>query len=103
MLYIVKPRRATKDDDNGTSNKDITKCARAGITSNENRFCFRRKELDYLGFHLNKNSVEPSADMLRSIAKFPEPKDITGVRINQVDGSHNDWSIMEPLRPLNQG
>ena len=83
----------------------ITRCARAGITFNEDKFCFGRKELDYLGFHLGKNSVEPSADMLRSIAKFPEPKDMTGVRswfglTNQVDCFHDDGSIMEPLRPL---
>ena len=50
--------------------------------------------------------------MLKSIADFPEPKDITGVRslfglTNQVDCFHNDHSIMEPLRmflkPLGAG
>ena len=82
--------------------KYITKCARAGITFNEDKFCFGRKELDYLGFHLGKNLVEPSPNMLWSIAEFPEPKDMTGVRswfglTNQVDCFHNDWSLMEPL------
>ena len=43
--------------------------------------------------------------MLRSICDFPEPKDITGVRsclglTNQVGCFHNNWSMMESLRPL---
>ena len=43
--------------------------------------------------------------MLRSIAKFPKPLDMTWVRswfglTNQVNCFHNDWSIMEPLRLL---
>ena len=33
----------------------ITRCARAVITFNEDKFRFGRKELDYLGFHLSKN------------------------------------------------
>ena len=58
----------------------ITKCSRAGITFNEEKFCFGQEQLEYLGYHLGKASVEPSEDMLRSITEFPEPKDITGVR-----------------------
>ena len=43
--------------------------------------------------------------MRRSIAEFPEPQDITGVRswfglTKQVKCFHDDWSIMEPLRTL---
>ena len=43
--------------------------------------------------------------MLKSIAKFPKPKDITGVRSwfglnNQVNCFHQDHTIMEPLWPF---
>ena len=83
----------------------ITKCSRPGITFNEEKFCFGQEQLEYLGYHLGKDSVEPTEDMLQSITKFPEPKDITGVRSwfglsNQVDCFHSDWSIMEPMQPL---
>ena len=83
----------------------LTHCSRAGITFNEEKFSFGREELEYLGFKLTKNSVEPSEDMLKSIAEFPEPKDITGVRswfglTNQVDCFHKDHTINEPLRPF---
>ena len=42
--------------------------------------------------------MEPSADMRWSIAEFPEPQDITGVRswfglTNPVDCFHDDWLI----------
>ena len=49
----------------------ITHCSRSGITFNEEKFSFGREELEYQGFKLTKNSVEPSADMLKSIAEFP--------------------------------
>ena len=58
----------------------ITKCSRAGITFNQEKFCFSREQLGYLGYHLEKAMVEPSDDMLRSITEFPEPKDMIGVQ-----------------------
>ena len=79
--------------------KYITRCARAGITFNKDKFCFVGKELNYLGFHLSKNLVEPIAKMLQSIAEFPGVRRWFGLT-NQVDCFHNDWSIMEPLRQL---
>ena len=83
----------------------ITTRSRASITFNEEKFCFGRQQLEYLRYHLGKDSVEPSNDMLRSITEFPEPKDITGVQswfgiTNQIECFHSDWTIMLPMRPL---
>ena len=83
----------------------ITKCSRADNTFNKEKFCFGQKQREYLGYHLGKASLETSEDILRSITKFPEPKDITGVRswfglTNHVDCFHSDWSIIEAMWPL---
>ena len=59
--------------------------------SNKEKFCLGQQNLEYVGYHLGKDSVEPSQDMLRSITKFLKPKAIMGVL---------SWSIMEPMRPL---
>ena len=70
-------------------------CARKGITINGDKFCFGRKEVEYLRFLLTEDSMKPWQDMLRSIAEFPEPKDLTGVRswhglLDQVGSFHTD-------------
>ena len=70
------------------------------ITFNEEKFSFERDELECLGFKLTKDSVEPHTDMLKTIAEFPEPKDITRVRswfgglTNQVDCFQQIHTIM---------
>ena len=51
----------------------IMTCSRAGITFKDEKFCFGRQRLEYLGYNLGKDSVEPSKNMLRSITEFPEP------------------------------
>ena len=69
------------------------------ITFNKEKSPFGREELEYLGFKMTKDSMEPSADMLKTIAEFPKPKDITRVRswfglTNQVDCFHQNHTIM---------
>ena len=49
-------------------------CSRAGIIFNEEKFCFGRQQLEYLRYHLGKDSVEPSEDML---ARTKEPDAIS--------------------------
>ena len=75
----------------------ITHCSQAGIMFNEEKFSFGREELEYLGFKRPKTP--------KSIAEFPEPKDIFGFRsgfdlTNQVNCFHQDHTLMEPLQPF---
>ena len=83
----------------------LTHCAGHGITFNEDKFCFGRKEVEFLGFMLTKDSVKPSPEFLKSIQEFPEPSDLTGIRswfglINQINYAYSEASIMEPFRHL---
>ena len=57
----------------------ITHCGRSGIIFNKEKFCFGRKEVKYLKFMPTENSVDSSQDKLKSIIKFPEPKNLTWV------------------------
>ena len=83
----------------------LTHCSRQGITFNEEKFAFGRKEIEFLGFIITEDSVKPSKEMIESIQDFPEPRDLTGVRswhglINQVNCFHSDPTLMLPFKTL---
>ena len=68
----------------------LTHCNARGITFNEDKFKFGRKEVEYLGFIITEDSVKPSTEFIEGIRDFPEPKDLSGVRswfglVNQVN------------------
>ena len=70
------------------------------FTFTEQKFCFGKKEVDYLGFILTEDSVKPRPDMLKSITR-----DLTGLRIwygltSQVGYFHANPAIIETLRAL---
>ena len=52
----------------------------AGIIMNPDKFVFGKKRLEFLGFELTEEGIEPSKEMLKSIANFPKPKNLSGVR-----------------------
>ena len=61
--------------------------------------------MEFLGFQLTKDGVQPTEKYIASIRDFPEPKDITGARswfglINQVNYAYSESDLMEPFRPL---
>ena len=85
--------------------KYISHCAEAGISFNPTKFRFGADEVEFLGFQLTKDGVQPTEKYIDSIRDFPEPKDITGARswfglINQVNYAYSESDLMEPFRPL---
>ena len=85
--------------------KYISHCAEAGISFNPSKFRFGADEVEFLGFQLTKEGVQPTEKYIDSIRDFPEPKDITGARswfglINQVNYAYAESDLMEPFRPL---
>ena len=85
--------------------KYISHCAEAGISFNSSKFRFGAEEVEFLGFQLTKDGVQPTEKYIASIRDFPEPKDITGARswfglINQVNYAYSESDLMEPFRPL---
>ena len=85
--------------------KYISHCAAAGISFNPTKFRFGAEEVEFLGFQITKDGVQPTEKYIDSIRDFPEPKDITGARswfglINQVNYAYSESDLMEPFRPL---
>ena len=82
-------------------------CAHARITLSPEKFCFCRKEVDFVGYHLGWESYRPSSEKLAAIASFPMPEEpsITDIRsfvglINQMAPFMATAAAMEPLRDL---
>ena len=76
-----------------------------GITINPDKFNFGKEELEYLGFWLTKESVEPGEKLLHSIRDFPRPRDVTGIRawfglVEQCAYSFSKCEVMAPFKPL---
>ena len=83
----------------------LTHCNARGITFNEEKFKFGRREVEYLGFIITEDSVKPSSEFIAGIRDFPEPKDLSGVRswfglVNQVNYTLSDSTMMAPFKPL---
>merc|ERR1711911_443587 len=58
----------------------IELCGNAGIVLNPEKFQFSQTTVNFAGFHLTKNSVEPLPKYLNAIRNFPVPKNITDIR-----------------------
>ena len=72
---------------------------------NRNKFVFGRQEVEYLGFNLKKDGVEPGDELLRSILNFPRPENISGIRswfglVEQVTWAFSKTEVMAPFRKL---
>ena len=72
---------------------------------NPEKFVFSKKRLEFLGFELKDDGVEPGREILKSILEFPRPRDISGIRswfglVEQVAWAFSKTSIMNPLRHL---
>ena len=39
-----------------------------------------KREVEYLGFQLTEDGVEPGDELMKSILNFPRPENISGVR-----------------------
>ena len=76
-----------------------------GVVQNPKKFNWGKEELEYVGFYILKDGVRPSDETLASIANFPRPRDITGIRswfglVEQVAFNFSKSKLMLPFRPL---
>jgi len=55
-------------------------CGRAGIVLNPEKLQFSQTTVNFAGFRITKDSVEPLPKYLDAIREFPTPKNITDVR-----------------------
>ena len=83
----------------------LTLTGGAGIIMNPDKFVFGKKRLEFLGFEVTEDGVEPGKELLKSILEFPRPKDISGIRgwfglVEQVSWAFSKTEVMNPLRHL---
>ena len=83
----------------------LTHTGRHGVVQNPNKFVWGKKQIEYLGFWITEDGIRPSDETLSSIANFPRPADLTGMRswfglIEQVSYAFSKSKIMEPFREL---
>ena len=75
------------------------------IVLNGDKFQFCEKVVDFAGFRISEQKVEPLPKYLESISTFPTPKNISDVRswfglVNQVAHYAQLRDIVAPLKPL---
>ena len=76
-----------------------------GIVLNGDKFQFFEKVVDFAGFRISEQKVEPLPKYLESISTFPTPKNISDVRswfglVNQVAHYAQLRDMVAPLKPL---
>ena len=76
-----------------------------GIVLNGDKFQFCEKVVDFAGFRISDQKVEPLPKYLESIETFPTPKNISDVRswfglVNQVAHYAQLREMVAPLKPL---
>ena len=77
----------------------------AGIIMNPEKFVFGRKKLEFIGFELTEEGIEPSKEILKSIKNFPKLKNLPGIRswfglVEQVSWAFSKTEVMSPIRHL---
>ena len=83
----------------------ISLCGGAGIVFSAKKFQFCSKEVEFLGFKVDKEGVKPSEEFLKAIRDFPTPRDITGIRswfglVEQSSYAFSKTEVMLPFRHL---
>ena len=83
----------------------LTILGSAGIVLNPEKFQFCQKEVDFAGFHISENTIEPLPKYLEAIQSFPTPTSISDIRswfglVNQVSNYAQLRDIMAPFRPF---
>ena len=81
----------------------IELCGRAGIVLNPEKFQFAQSTVNFAGFRITKDSVEPLPKYLDAIRGFPTPKNTTDIRswfglVNQVSHYAQLRDMMTPFR-----
>lgn len=78
---------------------------KAGIILNLEKFQFAQKTVDFAGFRLSENSVEPLPKYIDTIKNLPTPTSITYIRswfglVNQISCYAQLRNIMSPFKSL---
>ena len=78
-------------------------CGNAGIVLNAEKFQFAESTVNFAGFRIKSDSVEPLPKYLDSIRDFPTPSSLTDIRswfglVNQVSHYSQLRDMMEPFR-----
>ena len=78
---------------------------RSGIVLNVDKFQFSQREVDFAGFRISKERIEPLPKFLDAISHFPTPTSTTDIRswfglVNQVANYAQLRSHLEPFRPF---
>ena len=81
----------------------LSHCARSGMVFSAKKFVFGAKQVEYAGFLLGEDSIQPTPKYIQNILEFPTPKNISDVRswfglINQVAYAFSKGTIMAPFR-----
>ena len=63
-----------------------------GITLNKEKFKLYQKEVNYMGFRITEDGVEPGKVMLEAGMDFPRPKDLSGV-VKQVKKRIHSFNV----------
>ena len=84
----------------------LTRCRRAGITLNPNKFAIGERQVNFAGYLIGADGIQADPDKIKAIRHFPKPSNITDLRsflglCEQLAGFSSDVaSAMGPLRPL---
>ena len=78
-------------------------CGTNGIVLNSEKFQFCASSVDFAGFRINDDTVEPLPKYLEAIRDYPTPQNITDIRswfglVNQVSHYSQLRDMMEPFR-----
>ena len=85
--------------------KFLDVCAKSGVVLNMKKFQFSQLTVDFGGFRISSDTVEPLPKYLDAIRNYPTPKNITDIRswfglVNQVSHYSQLRLLMEPFRPF---
>ena len=80
-------------------------CGRHGITLNPEKFRFAQDEVEFAGFKITNDTIQPCKRYIRAIADFPTPWSLTDIRswfglVNQISYAFSMADAMLPFREL---
>ena len=83
----------------------LTTVGNAGIVLNPDKFQFASREVDFAGFRITDERIDPLPKYYNAIKNFPTPKSTTDIRswfglVNQVANYAKLRQYMEPFRPF---
>lgn len=83
----------------------LTRVGQAGIVLNPDKFQFAGRSVDFAGFRVTDNTIEPLPKYLDAIRDFPLPTSTIDIRswfglVNQVSNYSQLRDIMAPFKPF---